>query len=281
MQTVADWRSPSGSGVWPLQHFNYDKDSNSEGAWDLPNRAMLTACRIEGRDDSSGGLGDWKIQRSTVGDVLGGFFWDRSSREISGWAFAWPTMTVKGRGTVPAGGVAEPDMLPLVWDGEQKAKADLRWGQLTYEIPLVKGRKQRRYSKFAVGTHAIALTATNENEQKNLLMHADSRTVAPNIRGDGLMGTYLCDLTADGAYDPDRYARYQTAWRVVLPKTSCAAGLIADPERSGKSLNFIAWNLALTGREGAFGRGPIIDNGWGAGGTPTPSGGGHSGADTL
>lgn len=278
---IADWRTPGVGSVWPLQHANYDKDANPEGPWDLQLRAMLTACRIEGRDDSSGGLGDWVIQKNTTGDVLGGFFWDRSSRPISGWAFAWPTITVKSRNVSTGAGVPDPDMLPIVWDGEQKAKADRRWGQLTYEIPLVKGRKQRRYSKFPIGTHSVALTATNENDQKNLLMHADSRTVAANIRGDGLMGTYMSDLTADGSYDPDRYARYQTAWRVVLPKTSCpaAAGLIADPERSGKNLNFIAWNLSLTGLERAFGRGPIIDNAWGAGGTPT--GGGHSGRDTL
>ena len=276
-QIIGDWREPGGTPILPLQHVGYDKDRGTNGPWDLQLRSMITACRVEGRDDESGGLGEWIYERGTVGDVLGGFFWERSSRAISGWAFAWPSITVASMsGTASGvGNVADPEMLPTVWDGEQRAKPDQRWGQLQYEIPLVQGRQQRRYSKFPIGTHAVALTATNENEQKNLLWHTDPRTVAANVAGDGLMGTYLCDLNSRGEYSPDHYARYQTAWRVVRPRVTCGPcpGVVSDPERQGRFLNTIAWNLALTGLERAFGRGMVIDNAWGGGGTPTSGGG--------
>ena len=93
---IGDSRVRGGPGVLPLQHQDYEKEG-----WPLWNRASMLAVRLLNRFDNRGGagpandgqLGWWEEDPETRGDVIGGQFWQRTSRDLGAWRFAWPVVT--------------------------------------------------------------------------------------------------------------------------------------------------------------------------------------------
>ena len=249
-------------GIFPLQHKGY-----KDGDFDLDYRACVMAVRVRSRLVEDGDLGHWVYRKEEVGDVTGAMFWevDVEKRPIPSFQFAWPVQAVPSQDSFL--GV---EMNPLANDTELGASEDDRFISKPFRrIVYRESRQQATQSKFPVGTYGVGMTATEENEQIDLFLHADARLVAPNVGRQGIMGTQVFDLTNTGRYDENRGARVQTAWRVVRPTMACTAGVVSDEERPGRYLNALAWNLALTGQEAAFGRGLWIDNAWGSGGTAT------------
>jgi hypothetical protein len=70
--------------------------------WDLPSRGMIIGAKVCGRTLPHGGrrdgIGKWITEddpRDWVGDLNCATFWRTNTREISGWAFAWPSAVTK------------------------------------------------------------------------------------------------------------------------------------------------------------------------------------------
>ena len=95
MSHISDSRDPNGIGIIPLQDHSFPKTAGMS----LDKRAGLLAIRIDERPTSVGSLGHYKIDPETPGDLNGGMVWPPSTREIPGWAFAWPSIHAAGIGT--------------------------------------------------------------------------------------------------------------------------------------------------------------------------------------
>ncbi len=103
---TADSHSPKGPGILPLQHHGF-----ADGGLKPHERTCLLAFRIVGREEDKGQLGHYREDPETRGDLLGAFHWRRSTRDTSGWAFAWPVMTYTGS---TRAGAAEATPEPIV-----------------------------------------------------------------------------------------------------------------------------------------------------------------------
>lgn len=84
---IASWGEPNGTGILPLQHEGFDQQG-----WSIPFRAGIHCVKITGREDTEDGIGNWKYEPDSQGDLVGGNVWyaDYAKRPNSGWAFAWP-----------------------------------------------------------------------------------------------------------------------------------------------------------------------------------------------
>ena len=123
------------SGILPLQHHRYNRPSGGQMGWDLDLRAHKRCVRITGRWDTGGGLGQWEIDRDSVGDLCGGFCWlsaGKDKREVAYWSFAIPTGIVRGGGgtatrgaVIPAAAVGSGQMCMLP-QGDKEGTPDDR-----------------------------------------------------------------------------------------------------------------------------------------------------------
>jgi hypothetical protein len=95
MSFIASFGMP-GVGIWPLQHQAYDT-----GGWDLAMRASMHCVRITGREDTGDGMGHWKYDPDTQGDLIGGNCWQANyaERPMSAWSWVWPSMLSNGGGS--------------------------------------------------------------------------------------------------------------------------------------------------------------------------------------
>ena len=113
---IGDSRIRGGPGILPLQHHGYVADK-----WPLWNRASILAVRITGRADNQGGtgsdnaaeVGHWFEDPETRGDLIGGAFWQRTSRPVGGWRFSWPVTTTDknvSADSPPSGSQSKPGL---------------------------------------------------------------------------------------------------------------------------------------------------------------------------
>ena len=130
MSRLSDSRDPRGLGILILQHKDYDKTGFS-----LDLRGGLLAARVLDRDDRTGGLGSWQYDQDSVGDLNGALCWPNKTREIPGWAFAWPAILDTKNKDIATGGAAAFDPMAGI-EGGGKA---------------VVGRKEGEYLEVGVG----------------------------------------------------------------------------------------------------------------------------------
>ena len=89
--------------------------------------------------------------------------------------------------------------------------------------------------RFPGGTIGVVLSASEENYQEDLFFPADGRLVAVNVAGDPEMGTLVYDLNSANEYDAERYARLQSAFRVLKHPLGVANALGFQLGASGQS----------------------------------------------
>lgn len=89
---------------------------------------------------------------------------------------------------------------------------DPRLENLTLATPR---SKYKSYPKIPKGASGISLVANWEDRQIDLWHHTDPRLVAANYAGDPDIGSAVMDLNKDNELDEDRYARLQSAFRVL------------------------------------------------------------------
>lgn len=102
------------------------------------------------------------------------------------------------------------------------------------------------------GTVGVRLGGTYAHNQQPVYVHGDPRMVSVNEGPDPAAGSMVLDTNARGEYDPARWARLQSAWRV-------------SPQITG-DINYgkggtLAWQLARGERDGVCGYGTIVDLG--------------------
>jgi len=87
------WDSRS-DGILALRHDNYQEN------YDLQYRASVLCVEIKDRllpPKYPREAGQWLLHSEPkVGDLNNATFWQKNTRQISGWSFAWPSITVKG-----------------------------------------------------------------------------------------------------------------------------------------------------------------------------------------
>lgn len=270
----------TGIGIPVFQHRGYDLLG-----YDLALRAGIVAVRVGDRDDKEGGIGNWMRDpgpdndpTNSVGDLNCAFLWPRASRQINGWAFAFPATTYSADTATASGGKTcakqskDSTMLPLIG---YTMDPDGRYKPLKAHRPKRKGKQL--WPKIPNDWIGIALNSTFEAEQIEYFHPTDPRLVAVNRKGDAAMGSWVCDMGANFETDPDFYARLQSAFRVVRPKTACIP-VPDDDTRPGKKHNGIAWQLMPAHCDQVWGRGLVIDR---SGGGGSSTGGAGGGSDTI
>lgn len=236
-------------GIDPLQ--DTDRDMN------VAHRSVRMGCRVIDRAPD----GDLIIDRESIGDQIGWVLWHQiqGARDCPAYAQAWPARVVN-----TTGGTGTSDGIAVLPMGE-RGVYDARFG---VKIPTVarvgSGQGRLAWGRSPRGQVGIILSTTDEYNPSEVFMPTDPRLIAPNAGGDGAMGSVVVDLSADNTYDPSRYARLQTMMRVVPLGTAQVPGVVPDTMTRSDNMGCLAWNLALTGRESAFGRGMVIDNASGA-----------------
>jgi len=265
---VGDSRVRGGPGILPLQHEGFEADK-----WPLWNRASVLGIRITGRADNQGGrgpdgsqdLGHWIEDPETRGDVMGGSFWQRTSRPIGGWRFSWPSVTTDEEGTggpAASGNQARPGQAPSKANQPKPAKEDAKppapgngSGCAVQEDPkllpvlssewdpddrfeTIDYTRPEVWPKFPKEWYGITLAADQENEQEDLFYPCDPRMIAVHCHGDKEMGSLVGDMASGFELDPDRMARLQSVFKVARKPAGCG---FTSPG------NTIAWNVGETG----------------------------------
>lgn len=257
--------SRDGFGILPLQHQDYDK-----GGWSVDLRTSILAVRVTDRWDKQGGIGQYKYEPESAGDIHGGQLLYRKGkkRTCSMWRFATPVVTVEPEDATATGANASVGFGVRPTFGKQY-EPDVR--MKTFTPDQRRGSAGKFWPRFPLDFIGISLTSDYEARQYDLYHDTDPRLVAVNVKPDPLMGSWVCDMGAGFKVDPDRNARLQSMMRVVRPKPGCLI-VPKDPDRVGKYLNGIAWQLAPGGQDGVWGYGLVIDRAPGAPATPTKSG---------
>lgn len=198
-----DSRDGQGPGILIVQHLGY-----KEKGFSLDLRGGIIMARVFDRDDRTGGLGSWiRPKGESLGDLNLAFLWEKSTRPISGYAFAWPSVLASSGGIVTGTGKCQPGdgppkpMLPIF---DAAGTADVRYKPLSFTGIL--------NQSYPIGTIGITLAASDENDQIPLFFPCDSRLFAPNRGGYANMGTPIYDLRDAGQID--EFARLQSFWRV-------------------------------------------------------------------
>lgn len=136
------------SGILPLQHFRYNRPQGGQEGWDLDLRAHKRCVRVVGRWDTGGGIGQWEIERESVGDLCGGLCWKsagKDKRPIAYWSFIVPTVLGEaasdGTATRAAGGngvVKAGDMVAMA-QADQQFNEDGRLVPIPVKARVFKG----------------------------------------------------------------------------------------------------------------------------------------------
>jgi len=274
---IGDSRIKGGPGFLPLQAW---RSTPPGDPWDIDKRPALIGMRMTGRLDKDDQLGHWVYDEATVGDVIGGQWWEQETdgRPIPMWRFATPVVLNTEGNPVLTGPMAEsiepsvgvnPSSGPSTYSGtgtvledqfmvplwKEEYDPDDRFKTVEIEAP-----DPEKWPKFPKGWLGISLVADDETEQINYFLPTDSRLPAVHggkwlnnawglggKHGDAAMGALVCDMGPDFFPDPTRYARLQTLVKVVKdPKVDWGWGLVSLPAIPGTPPGGIAPNtLAL------------------------------------
>lgn len=158
-------------------------------------------------------------------------------------------------GFQPAGQAKNDNLVAAWYSGEQESVfatdlatsvlpigpawlTDDRWTKKNHDRP-------EGFPRFPKDWHFVALTATDEGQQKELLLPADPRLVAVNSGRPASMGTYVTDVTGDGSTDYERYARLHSMLRVVQRPRGEVGALVGGNK---KRTNWLSWNIGPSGQ---------------------------------
>lgn len=88
MPNVADWRSPSGPGVFPMRHRGFDTNNPP---FDVNGRAGMAGFEILDRDDNAtpNSIGHWKEDQDTRGDLNVANYWQSDYTQRGTGCWAW------------------------------------------------------------------------------------------------------------------------------------------------------------------------------------------------
>ena len=261
---IQDWRS---AGIFPLQ--------DHEAGVPLGRRWSMAGARVLKVPDPE----DGEVEQSLVEyGREGGFgsiapihpwvLWptaDKDRRAVGAWAQAFAGMVSSASGGTTGGGDASGVVQPVrdwLWH------SDLRFAPKRAILPS-------GLPRLPVGSLGIAMGAMEEDEQHDLVLHADPRLIAPAAAGPGDTGTLVCDLgpantiCMAGSTVPGlggRHARLQSLVRVIAFDPGGSGNVIPTPG------NCIALNFGTSQQDGLPGFGMIFTRGIGGGG-PITSGG--------
>ena len=253
-----DSRAPTGPGFWPLQH------AYEAQGFDLDARMMWAAGRLVSRDIEDEGLGHWRYEQGSIGDITGGLLFkkDGEKRPIPGWRLSpWPTVISAPKN--PSQDRSDPEYqatLPVRLDREEAKRSgdvltpDSRFQEIDPVKPKEKG--EDIWPLFPRGFRGLLVTATNEEAQIEMFAPTDPRLVAPQRAGDPKMGTWVVDLKDDKAVDNTRTASLQSVWRVIKHP---ASKTVRFPEKKSA----VAWSICPSGLDGV-GWGMVFDRADGA-----------------
>lgn len=268
---AGDWAE---LGIWALQ--DHDKRAKRE------LRQQLVGMRVHEIDQEGplSGIVQYATEddKGTLGDLHPWRFWqtsDRENRYSGSWSYAFAVIvgeakkskggTTPGGGPKPGGAITPGVRSPSGGGGGREggtAESGPRGKPKAYPIKDDKYTSDSRYSSvehewlrcfptLPKGTLMIGMAGTEEQEQHNLLLHADPRLVAVNIEGSALAGTIVCDLQPRDEYCMGgkdaiagvggRTARLQSMMRVI-------------PLQQGGG-NGIAWQLGASGQDALWGYG--------------------------
>lgn len=236
-----DWQDV---GIFPLQ--------DHEAGVPIEIRQQLVAGRIARmRDPGGSDPQDSLLEvarekgKGTLGDIHPWWFWQTEDRDIRGmgsWAQSFAALSVGGGTGGFKGGrtgvpVSPSELLPIA---NGAFRSDSRYVNKFPGWPAC-------FPSVPQGTVMLAIPATTEGIQTDLMLHADPRLVCPNIEGPAESGTLVVDLQPEGAMCMDksatpgvggRHARLQSFLRVIAQKKG---DTLLGPG------NVLAWNLALSG----------------------------------
>jgi len=255
-----DWQQ---LGVFPLQ--DHDKKIPISLRQQLVGGRIVT---LQDPDENAGSRSGLVVYgresgMGTLGDIHPWMFWQtamRHFREMGSWAMSFPSITMEGcLGGYGKGGtgtfVSGTRILPI---READYKYDARYAPMAPGWPI-------SLPSIPRGSLMIAAPGTKEDQQHNIMLHADPRIVAPNVSGPGEAGTLVVDLQPEGELCMSnsvlpgvggRHARFQSLTRVIaLPGTGGLPGL-------GGIGNILALQYGRTGADGisSFGAvyGPMV-----------------------
>ena len=193
----------------------------------LEIRSTKFARRVLERDRS----GEYIYEEDSMGDVEPNVvLWKRASktaRPYSAWAPCYAAVVVpaqgpdiaSGGGFCPSASGSGGSVLPV---GSDTYAPDARFEAKNPAWPEDQGEFS---AKSPQGTVGIVLGALSEDRQQDLFLPIDNRLVAVNFAGDPDMGSRVYDLTNDFKFDPTRFARLQTAMRVIKQPLGAANSL--------------------------------------------------------
>lgn len=281
---IIDWQDVGG---FTLQHHDDEVE--------IDLRHMLVGARVPKDPEEYEGLIPIAKEdgRGTLGDIHPWRYWspkDRESRHMGAWSMVFPAVAVKrnsGKGPITpsessgrgpgdsvrpglrspsgssTGGAGESSTVTAVPIFDDDYSPDRRFRPVAHNMP-------EGYPEFPEGYLCLAVAGMDERSQQNLLFPVDARLIAVNWSPSAEMGTIVVDLDPADTMSRERWARLQSAWRVVrMPDT-----LKGLEKRKG---NALCWQLgpsqqdSLAGYGAAYGK---VDGGGGDGGggaqtTPT------------
>ena len=193
----------------------------------LQVRSTRFARRVLERDK----WGEYIYEDDSMGDVEPNVvLWKRANKTVrpySAWAPCYAAVVVPaqnqdistGAGGCPSASGSGGSVLPV---GSDTYAPDARFEAKNPAWPEDQGEFS---AKSPQGTVGIVLGALSEDRQQDLFLPIDNRLVAVNFAGDPDMGSRVYDLTNDFKFDPTRFARLQTAMRVIKQPLGAANSL--------------------------------------------------------
>jgi len=155
-----------------------------------------------------------------------------------------PTPRAGSTVALPAGATStgEPyTMRPVI---NETMDSDARFQAAPFATPRADDG-YKLWPRLPEGMYGIAIPATNEERQVNLLLPCDPRLIAVNQIDDPAFGSLVCDMDGDGVIDHLRMARLQSAFRVVVRPVS---PFVEFPDS-----NALAFQLSGTGNADTVG----------------------------
>ena len=168
-----------------------------------------------------------------VGPLQGAFVLDgQGDREgLPGWFFAVPAEiasrpSAPGRGGTRTRGQQQASSAASVRILLADGAVDPSFGPVPVSLPP-------GFENAATGTRGVLLAGSARNEQQLVFIPTGGQLVAPHA-GSG-EGTPVYDTDAEGRPDPDRVARIETGWRVIVPATGGPGklGIVGDGKGDG------------------------------------------------
>jgi hypothetical protein len=280
------WDSRS-DGFLALRHEKFDSD------YKLQHRASVICVEVKDRllpPKYPRGGGQWVLHADPkVGDLNNATFWEKDTREISGWSFAWPSMTTKpskpkeGNPGSFGGGFlqkATPEVFGIQVNDTGVVDTVALQGQVTNHatqakkktpptsvLPLlgmdpdtrfkpkvpqsIRDTNKKLWPLFPARFIGITIADVEEKKQQDVFHPTDPRlVVAQGFDAD--MGTIVLGINSDGEIDEDYAAKLQSAFIVVKKPDSNKLPYGSNP--------FIALNIGQTPLLDSIG-GAVFDSG--------------------